>query len=444
MGNDSTDVTILRFLAWGRALGEEDDAILAFDLGADVGGIFPWWKGLVQSSTRVQGRALAVVCLPIAFSTMESDRKRVVFLVDIGSMEGSSTGSLKCLIGHFLIKVLMSLAVPKVLWGWSFFNSLSTIQCKERRAADFVDFSLSTFQDFVSDLDSFEADREADTQEVSPELSSPAEHIKKALRDVIIRYSWEMPDISSPSRRKRSSNRTDRTSHQHKPAKFAGKHCVFVLTPCPLSCARWKSFVKFPSKETLLPNSLLQQFKHKDIKLFFVDISLSEVSVSNSYGCFTHVDNVNFYFTILSCTPKLGWLSGDLWSAQIQSRDLWSSKLWNKTMTSSSCVTSITCPTSIEHCFGGETRIRKLFAWYVLDATHTIYGTPTINTVDTTSEIHSCAARHEMQCCCKRCNFLPLCGHMQSTATGTPHGGTDWHVLELMLCREDMLRWCEV
>lgn len=210
---------------------------------------------------------------------VESDRKRVVFVVDTSFDKDHN--SLNSVVYHFVLKILISLASQRVYWGWNFCSSSSS-QSSERRKFDFVEFSLSNFQDFISEFES-RCTHDSEAAAVRRTNLSPAQRLTSLLRDVVINFTWDMPDISSP-KRQRWPGRKPRGDQLDKQHSCCVRNYVFTLTSCPRDRQEWNDFVKDqPKRDAFLPASIYQQFKSKGIKLFFVDTLFRKVRLTGLF-----------------------------------------------------------------------------------------------------------------------------------------------------------------
>ncbi len=221
---------------------------------------------------------------------------KVVFLLDtnFGSdrFEGEDRSS-KCaaVARGCVLKVLAYLAsrvryqFKNLQWGFLFYNSQTDASFK--CCSGFKEFETPHFEDFENQVDlEFE---KYHCSKISHHKDGPdtnvnesADKLRDALREIVCRFQWDQPDISSPVKK---PNRTLRRTRSMLPESFSSSHgdthdtqkhnLVVLLSNCSQSVSEFLQMRKVRSPVDLLscfmPSHLHDKF-HREcrIKMYWI------------------------------------------------------------------------------------------------------------------------------------------------------------------------------
>nr|XP_033776673.1 treslin [Geotrypetes seraphini] len=211
----------------------------------------------------------------------------VVFLVDTA---GRATKNRVRLSSLRLLNYLgCRFGLDQIRWAFRFFDSSSARSVKPPRLGDFRELGPRSWLDFEESLESrFEAARE---EEVPRGRGLRAVLTQGALKEILLDYPWDRPDITSPAKPARPrTRRGGRLVLQEEPSQAEtgsenaiapkSRNAIFIFSSCPHSSAELLRFTegsheKVPSSQQvldrLLPRSVQSVIAKKKITLYWMD-----------------------------------------------------------------------------------------------------------------------------------------------------------------------------
>lgn len=237
------------------------------------------------------------------------DSYQVLILLDVNFNKANEENEVNCekstnnlrlslikLFAYFSHRVHYN--VKNLQWGYQFIDSSSLTQSRACGCSHgFRDFNLQNFEDFENQIDlEFEKATGRRTQERSQgsEEEDPIDVLGDSLKDVLYKFPWDRPDISSPVKKRQGHNKLPRTrsSSNVTTGKRSGvgvqdeaeegtqtkKHnVVFLFSRCPLSMKDLLAFASCKEDSHALLKSLLSVSVQRElhhscrINLFWVD-----------------------------------------------------------------------------------------------------------------------------------------------------------------------------
>ncbi|XP_053128624.1 treslin isoform X2 [Hemicordylus capensis] len=194
----------------------------------------------------------------------------VVFLLDTaGSVQKTSLhlGTLKIL--NYLGT---RFGLAKVRWGFKFFDSLG-FQGRISRVSSFRELGSRSWEDFEEELDA-----RLGSQTGSPPLPGPlprATLTRNILKETLLDYQWDRPEIASPAKPVLRSQKSKFVSTLDKPPACVSPsegfaNAIFLFSPCPHSQRELLQFVSGSlahlSDELLTSHDVAEKFLPKRIK----------------------------------------------------------------------------------------------------------------------------------------------------------------------------------
>lgn len=208
----------------------------------------------------------------------------VVFLLDAASSRQKARLHLGTL------KVLNYLGcrfgLAKVRWGFKFFDSLG-VQGRISRVGSFHELGSRSWEDFEEEL---EARFESRCHALNlPGPSPPAALAQKVLKEALLDYQWDRPEIASPAKVVLRSQKSKLTATSEKPPESSNPsegfmNTVFLFSPCPHSQRELQQFVsgnhahssnELPTlqdlSEKFIPRGIQEMMTAQKITLHWVD-----------------------------------------------------------------------------------------------------------------------------------------------------------------------------
>nr|XP_048723260.1 treslin isoform X2 [Caretta caretta] len=208
----------------------------------------------------------------------------VVFLLDVASSLQKNQLQLGCL--RILNYLGCRFGLAKVRWGFKFFDSLGA-RGRAARVGDFCELGPRSWEDFEEELES-----RFGVQSHKSHLPGPvprATLTQNVLKETLLDYQWDRPDITSPakpflrSQKSRLIVAPDEPLESHMPSE-GFVNAVFLFSPCPHSQRELLQFVSgsdvhsccdLPSSqevaEKLLPKRVQEMIAGQKITLYWVD-----------------------------------------------------------------------------------------------------------------------------------------------------------------------------
>ncbi|KAM9808257.1 treslin [Neosynchiropus ocellatus] len=178
----------------------------------------------------------------------------LVFVIDVdGDVQPSNDKVdgkhrlLKRGILHILLHFGVKFGFDTVRWGYKFFQSKTNRNGSFiPRGSDLKELRYKHFEDFEMELDAMLDGRGRSCSSCRTRSVS----VQKVLKEVVLDFQWDLPDITSPTKLSLRPRRAGRggTPVVHDEALNSGTNLVFVVSECPRS---WSQLVNYLSFEML-------------------------------------------------------------------------------------------------------------------------------------------------------------------------------------------------
>ncbi|XP_051808511.1 treslin isoform X2 [Acanthochromis polyacanthus] len=221
----------------------------------------------------------------------------LVFVIDVDCGDHGSDSQLdvrnhfvKRGILHILLHFGYKFGFEKVRWGYTFFESKTGRNASlVSKVSDFKELRHKTFEDFEQE---FEAKFDVKDKRCSfqqKQQSSPCASVQNALKETLLDFQWDRPDITSPTKlslRPRKAGRAGRPSVSHEDdISSNGRNVVFVVSQCPLSKTQLVDYLSFgdnvlPADVTgyIISKGLCDMLLQRQVVLHWID-SRSHIQV---------------------------------------------------------------------------------------------------------------------------------------------------------------------
>ncbi|TSK13370.1 Treslin [Bagarius yarrelli] len=235
----------------------------------------------------------------------------VVFAVDVDYRTEKLNLSRDLYVNNlkqWILKVLLSLGskygFENVRWGYKFFHSRTVKSAGLiTRATDFKELQEKAFNEFETEF-VHKVDVNRISSDEKPRLrASPAICVQNTLKEIVLDFQWDRPDITSPTklslRPRRSTRNTTNIPLADDDISCQGKNIVFVVSECPYSRSQLLEFLQLHSKnvesqrdlpELVLPKGLIDMLIHRKVFLHWADCSSCEVN--HEAGDFTGLKTI--------------------------------------------------------------------------------------------------------------------------------------------------------
>lgn len=245
--------------------------------------------------------------------------QNVVFAIDVDYRPEETSSGYENHIKHWILRVLLSFGnkygLEKVRWGYKFFHSRTVKSAALiTRRADFKELHEKAFGDFEEDLHvKFNVDekspngkcREKAQNKLKP---SPSSCIQNALKEILLDFQWDRPDLTSPTKMTLRPRRSSRNG-RHVPLQDddLDKNVLFVVSECPRSKRELGDYVCLHRedgrqhkdvREQVLSRSLIDMLTQRKVVLHWADSGILKVgSGPMTYKPVIGIDDLDIYYT---------------------------------------------------------------------------------------------------------------------------------------------------
>lgn len=199
---------------------------------------------------------------------------------------------------QWILKVLLSLGskygFENVRWGYKFFHSRTVKSASLiTRSTDFRELQEKAFSEFEVEFVHKVGVDQKSSGEQNRLRPSPAVCVQNTLKEILLDFQWDRPDITSPTklslRPRRSTRSTANIPLADDDTSCQGQNVVFVVSACPYSRREVMEFLQLRSgdvgspkdlAELIVPKGLMDMLVHRKVGLHWADCSSREVCLN--------------------------------------------------------------------------------------------------------------------------------------------------------------------